>query len=758
MRFFVCSYRFFLHVIYFLFTILLVQGLTLTLSQNNSQTNVQRELTVHTLEVPVTPVSEPLTPEPQIIPETIEASVESQDVTTNNLSVSYGDRALTVPILAVPAIPLVPEPQIIIEPVQPPVESVGTQEVPTNNSPINNLPSSNDGRELTVHTLSVPDIPLTPVSQIEPVLQIITEPVEPLIESFSSQVESFSSPDVTTNNITTNNVPTGNIKRELTIQTSLLQSTSPLQSPSQIQAPPQTIAEPAPLPTEWPNVGRLMMVAFEQSDTETQTILETIQPGGFAFFPGDIVSTLQIKTLTESLQERAEHPLIFAIDQEGGPFTSYRIDEATLFPGAMMLAATNDTDLAKRVGEATAKELNYAGLTMNFAPVADVNSNPDNPIIGIRSFGDDPAKVSAFSQAFAEGSMAAGVASVAKHFPGHGNTTTDSHIGLPRIESTLEEMRATDLEPFQGNLNSAALMTAHIIFPALDDIWPATLSRTILTDLLRTDMGYEGLVITDSLVMGALTNTYSAGTIAVKAINAGADMLLVGASFNEQKIIYNALENAVKTGEIPLWRLEEALARIDKLATTYVSVDVEDVPEVPDYEAHRELALEVAVKGTTLVSDTSQVIPFDNALSVTVVAPKPRGFGTPPHLGDVLSEFLPSVRSSHVSVNPSSSQIRNAVAASQNADVIVLGIYYWLGDFPRQMRELHRVLNTLGKPVIIVSLGNPNIETHLGVVPDAHIAAYGYRYSNLYGVSAVLAGEIEAIGTLPVGTTPLDTQ
>ena len=502
---------------------------------------------------------------------------------------------------------------------------------------------------------------------------------------------------------------------------------------------------------ELPNVGRLMMVAFEQSDTPTQDILEAFQPGGFAFFPGDIVSTLQLQTLTESLQANAEHPLIFAIDQEGGPFTSYRIDEATLFPGAMMLAATQDTELAKRVGEATAKELNYAGLTMNFAPVADVNSNPDNPIIGIRSFGDNPEQVSAFSQAFAEGSVTAGVASVTKHFPGHGNTKTDSHIGLPRIESSLEELRATDLEPFQSNLNSPALMTAHIIFPALDDVWPATLSHTILTDLLRTDMGYKGLVITDSLVMGALTNNYSAGTIAIKAINAGADMLLVGASFYEQRLIYNALKDAVETGEIPLWRVEEAINRIDNLATTYTS-QIED--ELPDYEAHRQLALEVAKKGTTLVSDSAQVIPFDNDVTVSVIAPKPRGFGTPPHLGKVLAEFMPDVGSLEVSVNPSSSQIRLALAASEDADVIVLGIYSWLHDFPLQMRSLYNALKNLDKPVIVVSLGNPNIESHLGLEPDAHIAAYGYRYSNLYGVSAVLAGEIEAVGTLPVGTTP----
>ena len=494
-------------------------------------------------------------------------------------------------------------------------------------------------------------------------------------------------------------------------------------------------------------VGRLLLLSFS-GDEAPLGRLETLTPAGFIFYPGNVTSTEGVRALTRALQEASSYPLLFGIDQEGGPFTSYRADAATLFPGAMALAATGDTDLACRVGEATAKELSYAGFNLLFGPVADVNSNPDNPIIGARSFGANPETVGAFSLAYARGVREAGVAPVAKHFPGHGDTDTDTHLSLARITKSKEALEAVDLIPFQALIDNdiPAVMSAHIIFPALDPEDPATLSSPILTGLLREQLGFGGLIITDYMDMKAIADNYGAGEAAVKSVLAGSDLVVVGPDKAVQREVYGALLDAVRSGRLPEERVLEAVARSQGLAERFVP---RREGAKPDYAAHQALAEEVATEGTTLLSNNG-VLPLRPQAKVLVVAPQPQAYGAAPHLGSVMKRYRDNVSSVLVSEAPTPEEIREALEKAAAADVVVLGTYHWLGEFPEAMGELATRLSELGRPLVVVALGNPDDLRFLNVQPSAYLAGYGYREANVEGVTAVLLGQVKPTGKLPV--------
>ena len=501
-------------------------------------------------------------------------------------------------------------------------------------------------------------------------------------------------------------------------------------------------------------VGRLLLLSFSGDEAPLDR-LEAFTPAGFIFYPGNVTSTEGVRAVTKTLQEASPYPLLFGIDQEGGPFTSYRVDEATLFPGAMALAATGDTSSAYRVGEATALELSHAGFNLLFGPVADVYSNPDNPIIGVRSFGAEPEMVSAFALAYQRGVLEAGVAPVAKHFPGHGDTDTDTHLALARIGKSKEKLEAVDLAPFRALIEGGipAVMSAHIVFPALDPADPATLSRPVLTGLLREQLGFKGLVITDYMDMRAIADHYGAGEAALRSVLAGADLVIVGPDPAVQREVYDALLEAYRTGRLPEERVREAVARSQKLAERFVP-QREDSP--PDYAAHKALAEAVASKGATLLSNDG-VLPLDPQARVLVVAPQPNAYGSAPHLGSILKRHREDVASVVVSEAPTPSEVEEALAKSAAADVIVLGTYHWLGAFPEAMTDLATRLTELDKPLVVVALGNPDDGRFLDVQPSAYLAAYGYREANLKGVTAVLLGRVEPTGRLPVpvGTWPV---
>jgi beta-N-acetylhexosaminidase len=312
--------------------------------------------------------------------------------------------------------------------------------------------------------------------------------------------------------------------------------------------------------------------------------------GGITLFAYNVRDRPQLAALTARLRDAGE--VLVAIDEEGGDVTRLEAAEGSSFPGNLALGVVDDPALTADVAASIAAELARVGVNLNFAPVADVNTNPDNPVIGVRSFGADPELVARHVAAFVEGTQRQGVAACAKHFPGHGDTAVDSHLDLPTVEGDLE----LALLPFRAAIAAGVqtVMTAHLLVPALDHA-PATLSRRILTGLLREELGFGGLVITDALEMRAISAGVGVEEGAVRALEAGADALCVGHDLHEEAVdaIVRSLAGAVAAGRLPLERLEEAAGRVAATAKWASSPTAERAPgrEIGAEAARRALRI-----------------------------------------------------------------------------------------------------------------------------------------------------------------------
>jgi beta-N-acetylhexosaminidase len=281
--------------------------------------------------------------------------------------------------------------------------------------------------------------------------------------------------------------------------------------------------------------------------------------GGVCLFAYNVGDREQLRRLCDSLAARAE--LVVAVDEEGGDVTRLEWEHGSSYPGNLALGAVDDAELTGAVAGAIACGLRACGVTMNLAPVADANTNPANPVIGVRSFGSDPALVARHSAAFVRGTQDAGVRACAKHFPGHGDTTVDSHRALPVVSGDLEPA----LLPFRAAVEAGvdALMTGHLVVPALDDA-PATLSRAVVADLLRGELGFRGLVVSDALEMGAIAGTVGVEEAAIRALDAGVDLLCLGHDLHEAAVesVHTAILGAVRSGRLAASRVEEAAGRV----------------------------------------------------------------------------------------------------------------------------------------------------------------------------------------------------
>ncbi len=332
-----------------------------------------------------------------------------------------------------------------------------------------------------------------------------------------------------------------------------------------------------------------MTVLAHRTDTVTRDALAVLQPGfegttapawllrrvgegltAVGLFGRNIASPEQLAALTAQLRTERDDVLV-AIDEEGGDVTRLEVRGGSSFPGNLALGAVDDTALTREVARELGRRLAECGVNLNWAPSADVNSNPDNPVIGVRSFGADTHLAARHTAAYVEGLQAAGVAACTKHFPGHGDTNVDSHHALPRIDVDLDTLQARELVPFKAAIEAGtkAVMSAHILVPALDPTRPATLSPQILTGLLRGELGYEGLIVTDGMEMHAIAGTYGIERGSVLAIAAGADAICVGGGLADEATVLrlrDALVAAVREGALPEERLADAAARVRALA------------------------------------------------------------------------------------------------------------------------------------------------------------------------------------------------
>ncbi|NNG24484.1 beta-N-acetylhexosaminidase [Telluria aromaticivorans] len=319
--------------------------------------------------------------------------------------------------------------------------------------------------------------------------------------------------------------------------------------------------------------GQLMMVRLfgTELDDDTDAFLRAHKVRGACLFRQNMLDAPQLARFTADLRDAMGPEALIALDQEGGAVV--RSTWVPAPPSAMALGAANDPILARDVGAAVARAVRALGFNWNFAPVLDLNNNPDNPVIAERSFGADPETATRIALAWMEGSESEGVACCVKHFPGHGDTHVDSHRDLPTVDKSLDELERLEFAPFriaaQADKPARAVMTAHIVYPALDPEFPATMSRPILTGILRERFGFQGVIITDGMDMHAIAHRYSAGQAAVNALVAGADMVMAIGSRETQLETVQAIAAAIRDGVLPLHDVEARLARLSGLAASF---------------------------------------------------------------------------------------------------------------------------------------------------------------------------------------------
>lgn len=316
-------------------------------------------------------------------------------------------------------------------------------------------------------------------------------------------------------------------------------------------------------------VGRILVAGFHGSDVNdhARRLVRDNKIRNIILFGRNVESLEQVRQLTQDLRSTALHPLLICTDQENGVVRRIAPDLPGL-PGNMAIAATGKPELAYKVGSVTAKVLGWAGIDINLAPVLDINTNPRNPVIGVRSYGDDPQIVGEYGRQMILGLQDHGTMACAKHFPGHGDTSVDSHLALPVTQQSRERLERIELIPFLTAIEAGVkmVMSAHIVLPSIEPTFmPATLSFRVLTELLRGQLGYQGVILTDCLEMDAISKTMGVGEAAVQALHAGADMIMVSHRLEAQVEAADSIVQAVMDRRLSLQRLEQAAMRTEKL-------------------------------------------------------------------------------------------------------------------------------------------------------------------------------------------------
>lgn len=340
---------------------------------------------------------------------------------------------------------------------------------------------------------------------------------------------------------------------------------------------------------------------------------------GVCLFGENIVSRAQVRALTDAI--RAANPLaLIAIDEEGGDVTRLYYDSGSPYPGNALLGRIDDLDLTAEVAATVARELRAVGVNLNFAPDADINSNPDNPVIGVRSFGADPDLVSAHVAAWVAAHEAEGVAVSAKHFPGHGDTAQDSHLALPVVDQPAEVLRARELRPFLAAAQAGArsIMTSHVLLPQLDAAQPATFSSAILDGVLRGELGYTGVLVSDALDMAGASGEIGIPAAAVRAVTAGVDLLCIGTKNTDAQLgeIVAALDAAVADGTLPAPRLADAVARNRALAAELAPPSDERI-DPPAFDLDRGTAA-FDIRGDVIIEPGAPILTIETSANIAI--------------------------------------------------------------------------------------------------------------------------------------------
>ncbi|MFK0167432.1 glycoside hydrolase family 3 protein [Streptomyces sp. NPDC090306] len=495
------------------------------------------------------------------------------------------------------------------------------------------------------------------------------------------------------------------------------------------------------------------------TDTLTRDALTVLQPGftgttapdwllrrlgeGLAsvgLFGRNIATAEQLASLTAQLRAERDDILV-AIDEEGGDVTRLEVRTGSSFPGNHALGAVDDVDLTRQVARELGRRLAACGVNLNWAPSADVNSNPSNPVIGVRSFGADTGLVARHTAAYVTGLQSVGVAACTKHFPGHGDTAVDSHHALPRIDADLPVLEERELAPFRAAIaaGSRAVMSAHILVPSLDPDHPATLSARILTGLLRGELGYDGLIVTDGMEMQAIAGTYGIERGSVLAIAAGADAICVGGGLADDETVRrlrDALVTAVRSGDLPEERLADAAQRVRALAkwaANAATAAAADGPDAPSDGGVRTDVGLVAARRALTVTGAADFVPLTEPPYVAAFTPTANiavGDETPWGVAAELLRLLPGTTTGSLTGDDAG---RTALAEAAGRRVVAV------------VRDEHRhpwmanALDTLlaARPdTIVVEMGIPQA-TPRGAL---HIATHGAARVCGLAAAEVIAG------------------
>ena len=517
-------------------------------------------------------------------------------------------------------------------------------------------------------------------------------------------------------------------------------------------------------------IGQLMVIGFNGLSVPANfsELIKEYQIGGVILFGRNIGTPEEILELTTSLQKMAkkagnEQPLLICLDQENGMVR--RLGEGTtLFPGSMLVGATKDKQSAYDISNATGKELKALGINWNLAPVLDINNNPDNPVIGVRSFGETPEQVSEFGIESMKGMQEAGIMTTLKHFPGHGDTNVDSHLDLPVINHSMERLYDVELKPFLNAINEGAdaIMSAHVYFPALEKEKnkPATLSKNVLTGLLREELNFKGIITTDCLEMKAISETIGTEKGAVEAFKAGVDLLMVSHTYDVQVGAMKALEEAYKNSEITEERLDESVQRIIEMKEKYLSWDQveslnkENLPREVGTAASKELATTVYRKGVTVVKDDDAILPIKDDASVLILFPdsgktllvEDKRF-TDLNISALLKSIAPTADILVTNEIKSESEVKGVLDKAKNVDYIIVGTLNATKS-DKQVSLINKIkevnTNTIG-----IGLRSPYDLNYYPSIPT-YLNTYEFTQPAIEIAIKAIYGKEEVSGSLPV--------
>ncbi len=499
--------------------------------------------------------------------------------------------------------------------------------------------------------------------------------------------------------------------------------------------------------------GQLMIIAFAGTvmSAELRDTIRQLHTGGVILYDWNIESPDQLAKLIADLQDtimkNGDPALFVMIDQEGGSVARLKAKKGfTEFPSQMAITATGNIENARVIARSMALEMRAVGINVNLAPNLDVNKNAMNPVVGIRSYSSDPIRVAEYGTAFIESLQELGILSIGKHFPGHGDTNLDSHISLPSVIHDRARLESVELVPFKAAINTdiAGIMLAHVTFPAIEPTLglPATLSKKVVTGLLRGEMEYTGLVITDELTMGALANNgYPPPKAAATALMAGADLLLIRAHYDVDRQVHQIIMDCLKREEISFSSLENTVSRILMAKQRFGILDArknnsDAVSKRVGLSEARRFSYEIATSAITLVRDFKRLLPINVKATPLVVETSEFGLGK--SLG---------VTTIQVSAKPTQNEIASVLARTQDNGAVIVATTDVAEN--RSQANLVGALCQSNRPTIVVAMGSPYDLLYMSEVPT-YIATYGNNPSTINALSAILTGNTKARGRLPI--------